>query len=86
VEKDEFYTYDAPVCTKRFDRVTSCYLSTATDSDDTVLIEETHCLEETLLASDCCVAKTQGKNGIGLEDACAETTFAPAGPEVLAMV
>ena len=76
-EKDEFYTYDAPVCTRRFDRVVSCYLSTHIDEDDTVLVDETHCIEETLEASDCCEAKTQGKNGIGLEDACAEIFFVP---------
>ena len=45
--------------------------------DDTVLVDETHCIEETLEASDCCEAKTQGKNGIGLEDACAEIFFVP---------
>ena len=27
VEDDEFYTYDAPVCTRRFDRTTSCFTS-----------------------------------------------------------
>ena len=75
--KDEFYTYDSPVCTRRFDRVTSCYLSFATSLDDTVLVDETHCVEETLSVSDCCDAKMQGKNGTGLEDACAEVTFTP---------
>ena len=30
-----------------------------------------------LSVSDCCDAKLQGKNGTGLEDACAEVTFTP---------
>ena len=44
--QDEYFTYEAPVCTRRFDRITTCYLSTSVDDEDTVYVDETHCVEE----------------------------------------
>ena len=45
------------------------------NDEDTVLVDETHCLEEILDASACCDAKQEGKAGTGLEDACATVSF-----------
>ena len=79
--EDEYFTYDAPTCTRRSDIIT-CYIHT--DGSDPpieteVRREEEHCVDEVLTASDCCEAKALGKAGEGLEDACAEITS--TGPE-----
>ena len=81
-EDDEFFTYDAPVCTRRFDRITNCYLSDAVDENDTVYTDETQCIDEILDASACCEAKQAGKAGVGLEEACAAFTFPDLIPDV----
>ena len=75
--QDEYFTYEAPVCTRRFDRITTCYLSTSVDDEDTVYVDETHCVEEILDATACCEAKQAGKAGVGLEDACSTVSFIP---------
>ena len=74
-EEDEYFTYDAPTCTKRSDKIT-CYLSGPADGEQTeIRREEEHCVEEILDPSACCEAKQAGKAGVGLEDACAEVTI-----------
>ena len=74
-EEDEYFTYDAPTCTKRSDKIT-CYLSGPEGGDQTeIRREEEHCVEEILDPSACCEAKQAGKAGEGLEDACAEVTI-----------
>merc|ERR1712242_367645 len=81
-DADEFFTYDAPVCTRRFDRTTTCFTSAPLIGDlignplqDPTLVDERHCLEEVLPAEDCCEAKRQGKAGSGLEEACGTFSF-----------
>jgi hypothetical protein len=81
VEDDEFFTYEAPICTRRFDRTTSCF-TTAPEGvlgglfeQEPSLVNFDNCLEEVLDASECCAAKQAGKAGRGLEDACANITF-----------
>ena len=77
-EDDEFFTFDAPVCMRRFDRTVSCYTSMTADDligNDPDYMNEEHCIEEILDASACCDAKQAGKMGSGLEEACATFTF-----------
>ena len=81
-DSDEFFTYDAPVCTRRFDRVTTCFTSAPIIGDllgnplqEPELVDEQHCLEEIVPAEDCCEAKRQGKAGTGLEEACGTFSF-----------
>ena len=81
-DADEFFTYDAPVCTRRFDRTTTCFTTAPFVGDlignplqDPTLVDERHCLEEVLPAEDCCEAKRQGKAGSGLEEACGTFSF-----------
>ena len=75
--EDEYFTYDAPTCTRRSDIIT-CYIRTEGETETEVRREEEHCVDEVLTASDCCEAKALGKAGEGLEDACAEITSTPA--------
>ena len=83
VEDDEFFTYEAPICTRRFDRTTSCFTTPSEGvvqglfAQDPTLVNFENCLEEVLDASECCAAKQAGKAGRGLENACADITFEP---------
>ena len=79
-EDDEFFTFDSPVCTRRFDRTINCFTQAVSEEDlmngvnpDYTNIE--HCIEEVLPASACCEAKQAGKMGSGLEEACSTFTF-----------
>ena len=83
-EDDEFYTYDAPICTRRFDRTTSCFTSGLPLGDlignpllDPTIVDFENCVEETVPVSECCEAKQLGKKGSGLDAACANITFEP---------
>ena len=83
-EDDEFYTYDAPICTRRFDRTTSCFTSglplgglIGNPLLDPTIVDFENCVEETVPVSECCEAKQLGKKGSGLDAACANITFEP---------
>ena len=81
-DSDEFFTYDAPICTRRFDRTTSCF-TTAPALGDLIgnplqtpaIVDFENCLEETVPVEECCEAKQRGAKGRGLEAACASITF-----------
>lgn len=75
--EDEYFTYDAPTCTRRSDVIT-CYIHTDGETETEVRREEEHCVDTVLTREDCCEAKALGKAGEGLEDACAEITSTPA--------
>ena len=42
-------------------------------------METEHCIKEEVPADACCQAKRDGKNGVGLEDACTTLTITPSG-------
>jgi len=52
--------------------------------DMPVYMETEHCIKEEVPAEACCQAKRDGKDGVGLEDACTTLTITPgsdAAPE-----
>ena len=56
-DSDEYYTYQMLECTRKFDRISKCYLS-----DDLLRLEPIfengeHCMVEVLDVSECCAAK-----------------------------
>ena len=82
-EDDEFFTFDSPVCTRRFDRTIDCFSFSTLSGEDPNLPDYTnieHCIEEILPASACCEAKQQGKMGSGLDQACATFTYPTEEP------
>ena len=46
-----------------------------------VYMETEHCIKEEVPADACCQAKRDGKNGVGLEDACTTLTITPSGDD-----
>ena len=47
------------------------------NGDMPVYMETEHCIKEEVPADACCQAKRDGKNGVGLEDACTTLTISP---------
>ena len=81
-DSDEFFTYDAPICTRRFDRTTRCFTTASplgalagNPLQTPAIVDFENCVEETVPVEECCAAKQRGAKGRGLEAACASITF-----------
>ena len=72
---DEYFTYAAPTCTRRYDRETRYYTVSDVAKANLIYTDVEHCIEEIVDVTECCTAKTLGKAGTGLEDACTTLTF-----------
>ena len=72
---DEYFIYDAPTCTRRYDRETRYYTVSDVAKSTLIYTDIEHCIEEIVDVTECCTAKTLGKEGTGLEDACTTLTF-----------
>ena len=62
-------------CKRRFDRISTCYLSDDILRLDPIFENEEHCMVEVLDVSECCAAKQAGKQGSGLDLACGSSTI-----------
>ena len=72
---DEYFTYEAPTCTRMYDRDTNYYTKSDVEKTTLIYTHEEKCIEEIVSVDTCCTAKLNGSDGTGLEDACAQISF-----------